>query len=302
MACQLIQHYDNASPLFLKVSFARPHSPYDPPRRFYEMYEKVNIPGPAKGEWCSRYEQLSNPEQVATDAPYGNFGDEYAKNSKRHYYASITFIDEEIGKIIQALKEKGMYDNSLIVFVSDHGDMMGDHYHWRKTYPYEGSVHIPYIVKWPAALHIAPGKVEQPVELRDVLPTFLEIAGGEVPAQMDGKSVLQLAKGDTRGWREFLDLEHATCYSDDNYWMALTDGKLKYIWNFNNGSEMLFDLEKDPQELKNVVDNKKYSSRIKVMRQALVAHLQERGEEFVKDGKPVIRQKTMLYGPNYNKK
>lgn len=302
MACQLIQHYDNASPLFLKVSFARPHSPYDPPRRFYEMYEKVNIPGPAKGEWCSRYEQLSNPEQVATDAPYGNFGDEYAKNSKRHYYASITFIDEEIGKIIQALKDKGMYDNSLIVFVSDHGDMMGDHYHWRKTYPYEGSVHIPYIVKWPAALHIAPGKVEQPVELRDVLPTFLEIAGGEVPAQMDGKSVLQLAKGDTRGWREFLDLEHATCYSDDNYWMALTDGKLKYIWNFNNGSEMLFDLEKDPQELKNLVDNKKYSSRIKVMRQALVAHLQERGEEFVKDGKPVIRQKTMLYGPNYNKK
>ena len=84
--------------------------------------------------------------------------------------------------------------------------------------------------------------------------------------------------------------------------MALTDGKLKYVWNFNNGSEMLFDLKKDPQELKNVVDNKKYSSRIKVMRQALVAHLQERGEEFVKDGKPVVRQKTMLYGPNYNKK
>lgn len=82
------------------------------------------------------------------DAPYGNFGDEYAKDSRRHYYANVTFIDEEIGKVIKTLKEKGIYDNALICYISDHGDMLGDHYHWRKTYPYQGSVHVPYIVKW----------------------------------------------------------------------------------------------------------------------------------------------------------
>ena len=79
------------------------------------------------------------------DAPYGNFGEEYAKDSRRHYYANVTFIDEEIGKVIKTLKEKGIYDNALICYISDHGDMLGDHHHWRKTYPYEGSVHIPYI-------------------------------------------------------------------------------------------------------------------------------------------------------------
>ena len=107
-----------------------------------------------------------------------------------------------------------MYDNALIVFVSDHGDMMGDHYHWRKTYPYEGSAHVPYIVKWPASAHITPSKVDNAVELRDILPTFLEIADEKVPAGMDGRSLLSLAKGTETNWRKYLDLEHATCYSD----------------------------------------------------------------------------------------
>ena len=89
------------------------------------------------------------------------FGNEYARNSRRHYYANITFIDEQIGRIIQTLKEKDMYNDALIVFISDHGDMMGDHYHWRKTYPYEGSTHVPYIVKWPSVDHVTPGKIRR---------------------------------------------------------------------------------------------------------------------------------------------
>ena len=115
------------------------------------MYKDALIPDPAIGDWCGKYAKKLNPEETAQDAPYGNFGNEYARNSRRHYYANITFIDEQIGRIIQTLKEKDMYNDALIVFVSDHGDMMGDHYHWRKTYPYEGSTHVPYIVKWPSA-------------------------------------------------------------------------------------------------------------------------------------------------------
>lgn len=90
-----------------------------------------------------------------------------------------------------------MYDNALICFTADHGDMLGDHYHWRKTYPYEGSAHIPYIVKWPADISksIPDGSsIEQPVELRDFLPTFIDIAGGSVPPDMDGRSLLKLIK------------------------------------------------------------------------------------------------------------
>ena len=303
MACQLIQNYDNnEKPLFLKVSFARPHSPYDPPQRYLDMYKDAQVPDPFIGDWCGKWAGQLDPEKAAKDAPYGNFGDEYARNSKRYYYANITFIDEQIGRVVKALKEKGMYDNALIIFVSDHGDMMGDHYHWRKTYPYEGSTHIPYIVKWPAAEKVAPGKVDAPVELRDLLPTFLETADATVPADMDGRSLLALAKGTETNWRKYIDLEHATCYSADNYWCALTDGKIKYVWYFHTGEEQLFDMVKDPKELHNAANDKKYKKQLAEMRAEMVRHLSERGEEFVKDGQLVVREKTMLYGPNYPKK
>lgn len=302
MACEMIRNYDkgNRQPLFLKVSFARPHSPYDPPRRLVDLYKDKDVPAPFVGEWCKEkdYAVLREAGTADKDAPFGNFGEEYAKNSRRYYYANVTFIDEEIGKVMQALKEQGMYDNALICYISDHGDMLGDHHHWRKTYPYEGSVHVPYIVKWPSKCHFAKGnKVEQPVELRDLLPTFLEIGGGTVPADMDGQSLVNLVNGNEGNWRKYIDLEHSTCYSPDNYWCALTDGKMKYIWRFHTGEEELFDLSKDPHELKDVAKEKKYQSQLLSMRQAMVKHLSERGEEFVKDGKLQVLKRTILYSP-----
>ena len=302
MACEMIRNYKKGSgqPLFLKVSFARPHSPYDPPQRLVDMYKDREVPAPFVGEWCKDkdYAVLQDVDTAVKDAAFGNFGEEYAKNSRRYYYANVSFIDEEIGKVIQALKEQGMYDNSLICYISDHGDMLGDHHHWRKTYPYEGSAHVPYIVKWPAGCNVEKGgKIDTPVELRDLLPTFLEVAGGSVPADMDGQSLLTLMRGETGKWRKYLDLEHSTCYSPDNYWCALTDGKLKYIWRFHTGEEELFDLSKDPHELKDVAKDKKYKTDLLRMREAMVEHLSERGEEFVKDGRLQVLKRTVLYSP-----
>ena len=304
-ACDLIRNYEVSDhPLFLKVSFARPHSPYDPPKLLLNEYEDRDIPAPCIGEWCKdkEYAQLKDPQKAKPDAPYGNFGEEYAKESRRHYYANVTFIDEEIGKIIRTLKQKGMYENALICYVSDHGDMLGDHHHWRKTYPYEGSTHIPYIVKWPSSYAFEKGKhLTQPVELRDLLPTFLEAAGSTTPEDMDGKSLFSLMKGETSGWRKYIDLEHATAYSEDNYWCGLTDGKMKYIWNLYNGTEELFDLVKDRQELKNVATDKKYKRTLEEMRQAMADHLAERGEQFVKNGKLQTLKQTILISPQYPK-
>lgn len=303
-ACEMIHNYKNGNgqPLFLKVSFARPHSPYDPPQRLADLYKDRDVPAPYVGEWCENKE-YAVPVDVGTapkDAAYGNFGEVYAKNSRRYYYANVTFVDEEIGKIVQALKEEGMYDNALICYISDHGDMLGDHYHWRKTYPYEGSVHVPYIVKWPANYGFAKGgKIDAPVELRDLLPTFLEVAGGKVPKDMDGKSLLALMRGERKLWRKYIDLEHATCYSEDNYWCALTDGKLKYIWRFHTGEEELFDLEKDPHELKNVSGEVSYRKLLLELRAAMAEHLSERGEEFVKDGRLQVLKRTILYSPMF---
>lgn len=303
-ACELIRNYDNDKPLFLKVSFARPHSPYDPPQRYLDMYKDTDIPRPHIGDWCGQYAEPKDPLQGASDAPFGNFGDVYAINSRRHYYANITFIDDQVGQIIRTLKDKGMYDNALICFTADHGDMLGDHYHWRKTYPYEGSTHIPYIVKWPAGISksIPDGShIEQPVELRDFLPTFIDIAGGSIPPDMDGRSLLKLIQGQQEQWRPYIDMEHATCYSDDNYWAALTDGKIKYIWNFHNGSEQLFDLREDPGETHNLSGNAAYQTQLAELREAMAEHLSERGDSFVKDGKLTTLDTTLLYSPNFPK-
>lgn len=300
-ACELIRHYESPQPLFLKISFARPHSPYDPPQRYLDLYKGKEMPKPAHGDWCQQYAERKNPEDMPSDAPFANFGDEYAQNSLRHYYANITFIDDQIGEIIRCLKEKDMYDNTIICFTADHGDMMGDHYHWRKTYPYEGSTHIPYIVKWPKTMErqIPDGsRLDYPVELRDFLPTFLDLAGGKIPEDMDGRSLATLVQSKQPSWRKYIDLEHSTCYSDDNYWCALTDGKMKYVWNLHNGSEQLFDLKIDPQELHNCIKDQTYTTVASEMRTALAEHLKERGDSFVKDGVLQTRP-NMLYSPNF---
>ena len=299
-AVEFIQNYSLDKPLFLKVSFERPHSPYDPPQRFVDMYENAKIPSPVTGDWDQKFAKI----QGGKDAYYGNFGEAFAENSRKYYYANITFIDEMIGKIIQALKDKGIYDNTIICFTADHGDMLGDHYHWRKTYAYEGSAHIPFIVKWPETMTagISRGsKLENPVELRDFLPTFLDAAGAKIPEDIDGASLLTLIKDPKASWRPFIDMEHATCYSQDNYWAALTDGVWKYIWFFRTGEEQLFNLVKDRAETEDLAGQKAYSKELSKWRERMVGHLSERGEGFVKDGKLVKRDNTMLYSPNYPK-
>ena len=114
---------------------------------------------------------------------------------------------------------------------------------------------------------------------------------------MDGKSLFALMDDRTGQWRKYIDLEHATCYSDDNYWCALTDGNIKYVWRLHSGTEELFDLKNDPHELHNVASNKKYKKILIEMRQRMAEHLKERGDEFVKDGKLQVLKRTVLYSP-----
>src|SRR5690625_4845829 len=146
-----------------------------------------------------------------------------------------------------------MYDHSLICFISDHGDEMGDHYHWRKTFAYQGSVHIPFLLKWPKNFQSKVkrgGKVQQPVGLQDILPTFIDASGQEVPEDMDGQSTLNPLRKKNTNWRDYIGMEHSNSYFQNNYWAGVTDGKRKYIWHFRIAQEQFFDLEKDPHENK----------------------------------------------------
>ncbi len=297
-AVRFISGYDKHRPMFLTVSFARPHSPYDPPQRFYDIYKDAPVPAPYVGEWCGEFADRPNTKNAA----YGDFGPEHALESRRFYYAAVTFIDEKIGEITAELRRRGMYDNTLIVFVSDHGDMLGDHHHWRKTYAYEGSAHVPFVVKFPAAIKGAypPGaKAYQPVELRDVLPTMLDAAGMPIPAGIDGRSLMEIYRNKKAPWREWIDLEHTGAYDKAMSWAALTDGQMKYVYFFRSGHEQLFDISHSKAELHSLAGDPSYGQALELWRGRMAAHLEERGERFVKDGKLQTIDHGILYSPHY---
>jgi arylsulfatase len=300
MAVDFLTTYDRPEPFFLKVSFARPHSPYDPPARFMEMYKEQDMPAPHLGDWARRYAPVQQP--FTNDLWHGDLGPDQVRRSRRGYYGSVTFVDEQIGRIITALGRRGMLDNTFILYTADHGDMTGDHHLWRKSYAYEASARIPYLVRWPKGMAPDSQRAKaftQPVELRDVLPTFMDVAGVSIPRHLDGRSVLPLLRGRTEGWRPFIDLEHDICYDKENHWNALTDGHWKYIFHAFDGSEQLFDLRSDPGETHDVATEPAHKSELGTWRQRMVRHLSERGERFVKEGRLVRRPERMLTSPNF---
>lgn len=297
-AVEFVEQYDRQEPMFLTVSFARPHSPYDPPKRCLDRYAEARVAGPVVGDWAGAFAT----RMEASDAPQGDYGRPHAIESRRHYYANISFIDEQVGLILDALRRRGLYDRALILFTSDHGDMLGDHHLWRKTYPYEASTRVPLLLKWPKGMTSeAPrgGHLDDVVELRDILPTMLDAAGRPTLPALDGSSLLTLVRHRFAPWRDSLGLEHATCYRPDNDWAAVTDGQWKFVFNFHTGEEQLFDLLNDPGECRNLVLTRDSATRAAEWRHRLVAELMPRGPAWVKEGALQRRETGVVYGPNY---
>jgi len=302
MAREFLRGYDRPEPFFLKVSFARPHSPYDPPERFFRMYEGVELPKAVVGSWAERH--ATRGAKLPADTWRGDLGAEQVRRSRQGYYGSVSFIDEEIGQILDVLAKRGWMENTLILFTSDHGDMLGDHHLWRKTYAYEGAARIPMLLRWPESMLSAPrgvlaNRLGQPVELRDVLPTFLDAAGVRFGGrEFDGRSLLDLVRGRTEGWRPWLDLEHDICYSRENHWSALTDGRFKYLFHALDGEEQLFDLVADPGEERDLAKEAEHGATARLWRGRLVEHFAERGAPFVVQGDLGLRPQGTLYSPH----
>ncbi len=298
VAVNFLREYDRTEPFFLKVSFARPHSPYDPPKRLWDRYEDAELPPAHIGDWADRYEQRSGGDDTIW---HGDLGPEQVRRSRQGYYGAVTHIDEQIGRIVETLDERGMLENTLIIFLSDHGDMTGDHHMWRKSYAYEASARVPMILRWPEGLVSGErGQVlRQPVELRDVLPTFLDAAGVSED-RCDGRSLLDLVPDEKPDdWRPWIDLEHDICYDQRNHWSTLTDGRWKYIYHAFDGEEQLFDMESDPGEERDLAGEAVHSETLRTWRGRLVAFLEHRGEEWVKNGELVPRPQSVLYSPNF---
>ncbi len=177
--------------------------------------------------------------------------------------------------------------------------LLGDHRLYRKTFPCEGSVNVPMIVRWPASLDVKArrGQVRQELaELRDVYPTFLDAAGLPRPASIEGMSLLDILRG--KPGRTLLDLEHSSCYAPKDGWVALMDQRYKYVYFEHTGQQQLFDLTNDPQELINLADQPDSAKLVKEWRQKMLKHLSLRGEPWVHDGDLAVQQKSIGRRPN----
>lgn len=296
-----LREYDGDEPWLLKFSLHRPHPPFDAPKRLIDYYKALDLPKPVVGEWAEKkFGHATGSIYNSPSMSLGHYPDQEIHDSRAAYYAGITFVDEKIGEVLAVLEERGELENTLILFTSDHGDMMGDHHHWRKVFPYEPSACVPMIVRWPEALNLPMErgqKLEHLVELRDIMPTFLDAAGLDIPEGLDGDSMITIFRDLDCEWREVLDLEHGAQYFLEGAYVALTDKQYKYVYYTQSGEQQLFDLKNDPHETQIITD----PAMLAPWRKRMVAFLEERGETWVKDGDLVVQTQRVRYGPNFEK-
>ncbi|MFW6060053.1 MAG: arylsulfatase [Phycisphaeraceae bacterium] len=297
---------DPEKPFFLKVSFARPHSPYEPPQPYWDMYKDRDMPEPYTAEWSDNWHRHPDT-QDDTNAWRATRNDVENQRARVGYYGSITFIDHQIGWLLQEFRklDAEAARNTLIIFCSDHGDMMGDHHLWRKTYAYEGSARVPMIVKPPDTWDCPRGQVlDHVVELRDVMPTVLDAAGVDIPDTVDGQSMVPLLRGQAAqtDWRDYLIGEHIWCYSHEQANYYVTDGKQKYIWFPYLGREQLFDLVSDRGETRDLASDNAWQKQLGAWRARLVEELTARDNGLVRNGELVtLSLDDVITSPHYGR-
>lgn len=281
-AIEWMHRRDPTKPFFLYLSFHRPHPPYDPPSWAFEHYLHQPPTEAVHGDWLHHWEQFRREND--TQAAYTTLPPELLARARAGYYGHMTHIDQQINRILESLADFGLLENTVTAFTSDHGEMMGDHSMFRKALPYEGSARVPLIIQDPRHELASPGRqVDQVVELRDVLPTLLDLAGVDIPDSVDGQSLAAYVRGEPSPplGREYLHGEHV--YFDQSI-QWVTDGRIKYVWGSAEGVEQLFDLEADPTESHNLSASEQHAELLKEWRAKLIHDLTGREEGFVEDG------------------
>lgn len=277
---------DETRPFFLWTSFTKPHPPFDPCANYWALYSNREVSPPIHGDWS---EQVENIPQGFMEPTYClnnayRMVETQLQDVKRAYYACITQIDYQLGLLFARMREMNMLENTWIIFTSDHGEMLGDHHMASKTIFLEGSSHIPMIIRPPVkswTTHpLAGKKVDKLAQLVDIMPTILGIAGVEVPDEAEGVNLLEL--DDTPIERTFFGL----CANNH---FGVMHGKMKLCFTAIGGDELLFDLEKDPQEKCNLIADLAYSDKLSELRTDLKEKLMEFSPELIHDGEIVAK-------------
>ncbi|MBZ4690553.1 MAG: Arylsulfatase [Cereibacter sp.] len=271
LACLWLERYKGQEPFFLQIGIPGPHPPYDPTQDYLDRYEgRDDLPMPINdydldAEQPAAMRELRRHHQGEDHDAIVHLEDPTAEQLRRqraHYYANVSMIDTQVGRIIEALKARGVLDETIIVFTSDHGDCLNDHGHSQKWNMFEQTVHVPALV-WGAGI---PGgrSVEDLVALFDFGPTILEWAGIAPPAWMEARSLnplMGLAAEDGERDRVFAEHTNDAILQGTNYMTMIRKGDWKLVHFVDSAEGQLFDLAADPEERSNRWDDPACAAR-----------------------------------------
>jgi len=280
-------------PFFLAVGFYRPHTPYVSPEAYFEHYpekdmpvvqgvteDQADIPAPALGSHKKDHDKLTDPLR---------------RQCVQAYWASVTFMDAQVGRVLNALERLGLADNTIVVFTSDHGYHLGEHGLWQKMSVFEESARVPLIIAAPN--QAGQGTVAHaPVGLVDVYPTLTELCGVQAPKNLQGQSLVPMLKDPRvtgRGWT----LSQVRRGGNKNrfFGYSLRTRRWRYTeWAEGQQGRELYDHDTDPRELRNLAHNPEHSKTVARMasqlHQAVAASFPESGKT------PALRPNT--WAPN----
>lgn len=260
-AINWIRNHQPDRPLFLQIGFTGPHEPWDPLPRHLDLYQGTVTPPRATrpNELAEKPPQHAALRQYFADADgearidLSSASDEDIARMRRHYYAKTTTVDEKIGEILDALSTYGYSENSLLIFCSDHGDMLGDHGMAYKWLTYDAITHIPLIIRYPDGARQGE-TVNDLVSLMDLGPTILEAAGIPVPTYLEGRSLLPYREA------KAAQVPRQYVYCEDNYQIMMRSQTRKLVYNIGQSEGEFYDLEADPHELWNCWTDPRYAT------------------------------------------
>ena len=268
---------DHADPWLMSVNIFDPHLPFDPPQKYRDRYSADEMPDPLFRD--SDLEAQAALDGIDFQYPARRPEEFQAKDKIAAYYAMIEQIDDHVGRMLEALERTGQRENTLVIFTSDHGEMLGDHGLIAKGCRfYEGLVHVPLIFSWPGTFEGGRRK-EALVELTDIAPTLLELAGLPIDERMAGRSLAPLLEGDLDSHRDSARCEYYRALSliapGRENWegsfatMHRTDRYKLVVYHGHDQGE-LFDLQEDPGEFENRWDDPNFASlRFELLKQML---------------------------------
>lgn len=264
---------DTERPFFLTVSFTQPHPPFVCDQENWDKYDHGAIDMPRVDVIpVDRLDAGSRSLYYNHRRDRYVISDDHVRNARHAYYGMISCVDQKLGRLLDALEDTNLAEDTLVIFTSDHGEMLGERGMWLKMCMYEWSVRVPLVISYPGKFPA--GRVPQNVSLVDLLPTLIDVARADSPVpqpgRLDGHSMMSLLEtGSDADWPD-------TVVSDFNAGgmpgplRMVKRGRYKYVHLFRNG-EMLFDLMADPDEMTNLAGQSGYAEILNELRALALA-------------------------------